>query len=102
MWEILSASLLQDKNTAGLKVIVVSEPADDHRSSRRWGVGQQLPSGMRLTGEAQLMKEKRYIFDRAFDGTADTKAVYSQSVRVRLLVFCFSLQHEQHLMLDLP
>ena len=62
----------------------MSEPADEHRSSRRWGVGQQLPSGMRLTGEAQLMREKRYIFDRAFDGTADTTAVYSQSVRVRL------------------
>ena len=30
------------------------------------------------------MKEKRYVFGRAFDGTADTTAVYSQSVRVRL------------------
>lgn len=62
-----------------MQVIVVSEPVDESRM-RLWGEGRQAT----LAPRVRALKEKRYIFDRAFDSSSNTSAVYSQSVRVWL------------------
>lgn len=67
--------------TVTMQMIIVSEPGEEVRS-RRWGESRPVTQVVRLRGEATMLREKRYIFDRAFDGLADTEAVYSQSVRV--------------------
>ena len=64
------------------KVMVVMEPGDDGKARP---LGAIRPAAPRFVGEApRLQKERRYIFDRAFDTNSNTRAVYSQSVMVRL------------------
>ena len=65
-----------------MQVIVVSEPQEEGRSKR---LGEhtlnRLPS-VRRQSVMPGLKEKRYIFDRAFDASTSTQTLYNQSVRV--------------------
>lgn len=74
------------------QVVVVSEPLEDGRPKR---FGEQtltrLPS-IRRASEMPTSKERRYIFDKAFDGSVDTQTLYNQSVRVSLDSFNLELQ----------
>ena len=45
---------------------------------------QRAPSLRRSSG-MPILKEKRYIFDKAFEGSVNTQTLYEQSVRVSLL-----------------
>jgi len=76
-----AAGLVPITQSVDEKVVIVSDPGDDSRP-KRWGELHMMGQAARCGNEAQLLKEKRYIFDRAFDGLADTQAVYNQSVRV--------------------
>ena len=58
----------------------MSEPSPEHERQRRWTEGPGLSQSLRKG--PKLLKEKRYVFDRAFDATADTQTVYQQSVKV--------------------
>lgn len=64
------------------QVVIVSDPGEDIRL-KKWAPGLSGVQTLKR-GAVSVLKEKRYIFDKAFDSETDTLTVYNQSVKVSL------------------
>ena len=62
---------------------MVRDQGEDVRS-KKWVDGRPMSQSLKRGPAFQVLKERRYIFDRTFDSLSDTQTVYKEAVQARL------------------